>query len=298
MKSSDVIIKWTGSKRSQALQIIRLFNHNIETYYEPFCGGCSVLFELLTTKSIKVNKYVCSDLNNDLISLWQTIKSNPNELFDYYNKIHTELVSLNDIDKRKQFYLNIRDKFNSNHNPYDFFFLNRTSYNGLIRYNSNGDYNVAYHSLRNGIEPERLHINLLYFSKLLNGYNVQFICRSYENVAAEPDDFLYLDPPYANSSAMYFNGFNSDIFFDWLRNQSCSYLLSYDGYCGDDNLVVNVPNDVYDYHTFIKSGNSSFRNLKSTEDRYETVFESIYLKNIDDAENKIRKINGSTKKLF
>ena len=298
MKSSDIIVKWTGSKRSQALQIIRLFNHNIETYYEPFCGGCSVLFELLTTKSIKVNKYVCSDLNNDLISLWQTIKSNPNELFDYYNKIHTELVSLNDIDKRKQFYLNIRDNFNSNHNPYDFFFLNRTSYNGLIRYNSNGDYNVAYHSLRNGIEPERLHINLLYFSELLNDFDVQFICQSYENVVTEPDDFLYLDPPYANSSAMYFDDFNSDIFFDWLKKQNCAYLLSYDGYCGKKNSVANIPNDLYDYHTFIKSGNSSFRNLKSTKDRYETVFESIYLKNIDDAESKVKMMNGNTKRLF
>ena len=298
MKSSDIIVKWTGSKRSQALQIIRLFNHNIETYYEPFCGGCSVLFELLTTKSIKVNKYVCSDLNNDLISLWQLIKSSPNDLFEYYSKLHTELVSLNDIDKRKQLYLTIRDKFNSNHNPYDFFFLNRTSYNGLIRYNSNGDYNVAYHSLRNGIEPERLHLNLLYFSKLLNDYNVQFICRSYENVVAEPDDFLYLDPPYANSSAMYFDSFNSDMFFDWLKHQNCAYLLSYDGYCGDNNSVVNVPNDLYDYHTFIKSGNSSFRNLKSTEDRYETVFESIYLKNIDGAENKVKMMNRNTKRLF
>jgi DNA adenine methylase len=298
MKSSDVIIKWTGSKRSQSSMIIKLFNVNIDTYYEPFCGGCSVLFELLSTKSIKVNRYVCSDLNSDLISLWQLIKSNPNDLFEYYAKLHTELVSLNDIDKRKQFYLTIRDKFNENHNPYDFFFLNRTSYNGLIRYNSNGDYNVSFHSLRNGIEPERLHINLLYVSKLLNDFDVQFVCQSYENIKTESNDFLYLDPPYENSSAMYFDSFNADMFFDWLKHQNCAYLLSYNGYCGDKNSVVDISDDLYDYHIFTKSGNSSFRNLKSTDDRYETVFESIYLKNIEDANSKIKKIAGSTKKLF
>lgn len=298
MNGSDVIVKWTGSKRSQSSMIIKLFNTNIDTYYEPFCGSCSVLFELLSTKSIKVNRYVCSDLNSDLISLWQHIKSNPNDLFEYYAKLHTELVSLNDIDKRKQFYLTIRDKFNENHNPYDFFFLNRTSYNGLIRYNTNGDYNVAYHSLRNGIEPERLHINLLYFGKLLNDFDVQFICQSYENIKTESNDFLYLDPPYANSSSMYFNDFSSIAFFDWLKKQNCAYLLSYDGFCGDKNSVVGIPNDLYDYHTFTKSGKSSFRNLKRTDNRYETVFESIYMKNINNAENKIKRMNGSTKKLF
>jgi DNA adenine methylase len=132
----------------------------------------------------------------------------------------------------------------------------------------------------------------------LNDFDVQFVCQSYENIKTEPDDFLYLDPPYANSSAMYFGDFDSVTFFEWLKKQNCAYLLSYDGYCGDKNSVVNIPNDLYDYHIFTKSGNSSFRNLKRTDDRYETVFESIYLKNINNAENKIKRMNGNTKKLF
>lgn len=37
------VIKWSGSKRSQCEDIISLFPKEINTYYEPFCGGASVL---------------------------------------------------------------------------------------------------------------------------------------------------------------------------------------------------------------------------------------------------------------
>lgn len=40
-------IKWSGSKRSQAFEILGYFPYEIDTYYEPFCGGCSVLNRLM-----------------------------------------------------------------------------------------------------------------------------------------------------------------------------------------------------------------------------------------------------------
>ena len=69
-------IKWSGSKRSQAEKILEFFPKEIDTYYEPFCGGCSVLRRLLDS-DIKVKNYVCSDLNQDLINLWIEIKNHP-----------------------------------------------------------------------------------------------------------------------------------------------------------------------------------------------------------------------------
>ena len=70
------VIKWTGSKRSQSEYIISLFPKQIETYYEPFVGGGSILMQLLLS-DIKVGRYICSDINKDLIGLWDTIKQNP-----------------------------------------------------------------------------------------------------------------------------------------------------------------------------------------------------------------------------
>jgi hypothetical protein len=46
-----VLIKWTGSKRRQAKQIVAQFPRKIATYYEPFLGSGSVLYELLRTKT-------------------------------------------------------------------------------------------------------------------------------------------------------------------------------------------------------------------------------------------------------
>ena len=60
------LIKWTGSKRPIANKIIQYFPNEIDTYYEPFLGGGSVLFELLRSDKV-VNSFNCSDLNNNLI---------------------------------------------------------------------------------------------------------------------------------------------------------------------------------------------------------------------------------------
>ena len=94
-------IKWSGSKRSQAEQILGYFSKEINTYYEPFCGGCSVLRRLLSS-DIKVNKYVCSDLNSDLIGLWKEIKYNPNQVIEHYKVLWKELNKDEDKERKKK----------------------------------------------------------------------------------------------------------------------------------------------------------------------------------------------------
>ena len=65
------VIKWTGSKRSQAGQIISLMPKEIDTYYEPFVGGGSVfakLIEACEEGKIKVNRFVLSDTNKEKVN--------------------------------------------------------------------------------------------------------------------------------------------------------------------------------------------------------------------------------------
>ena len=71
------VIKWSGSKRHQADNIISYFPRHIETYYEPFCGGASVARALMESKEITVDNFILSDLNEDLINLWWEITLNP-----------------------------------------------------------------------------------------------------------------------------------------------------------------------------------------------------------------------------
>lgn len=83
MMKFQPVIKWSGSKRSQCEDIIGLFPFEIDTYYEPFCGGCSILMGLIESE-ISVKRYVCSDINADLISLWNRIKESPDDVYNSY----------------------------------------------------------------------------------------------------------------------------------------------------------------------------------------------------------------------
>lgn len=52
------VIKWSGSKRSQTEEIIKYFPTEINTYYEPFCGGCSMLRALIESDIKVTSMYV------------------------------------------------------------------------------------------------------------------------------------------------------------------------------------------------------------------------------------------------
>ena len=108
------VIKWSGSKRSQVNEILKYFPKEIDTYYEPFCGGASVLRGLLDS-DIKVNSYVCSDISKPLIDLWNEIKNNPKELCDYYENEREKFV------KDKGYYYEVRKRFNQNEDCKDFY---------------------------------------------------------------------------------------------------------------------------------------------------------------------------------
>lgn len=248
---------------------------NIETYYEPFCGGCSVLYTLLESKK-EIKRYICSDINRDLINLWIEIKKNPEELYKYYKKLWLDLNKDTDLERKKEYFYEVRNRLNVEHNPYDFLFIMRTVTNGMPRYNKDGLFNNSFHVSRNGINPERLSSILLDWSEKLNKYNVEFLCQSYEKVSSEKNDVVYLDPPYANTKGMYFGGIDLVQFFKWLENQDGKYYLSFDGVSGDKNQTYPVPSNLYSSHIYLKSGNSSFRRILG-KDTSCIVYESLYL---------------------
>lgn len=278
MSKFQPIIKWSGSKRSQSDEILKYFPKEIDTYYEPFCGGASILFALLKNENIKVNRYVISDINEDLINLWNMVKHNPNKLKNTYRILWTKLKNKKTISEKKAYYENVRNTYNEDHeDPAYFLFLNRTCFNGLIRYNSNGDFNTSYHLNRDGIRPDKLDKIIDEWSFLLNEKNVEIYLRDYSEIIPKEGDFIYLDPPYMDTKGMYlYNKFNQIDFFVFLNNLKCSYILSYNGISGNDNKIFDVPENVYDEHILIKSGNSSFKRITESE-KDAMVYESLYI---------------------
>ena len=269
------VIKWSGSKRSQSEDIVNKFPKEINTYYEPFVGGASILRQLIHS-NIRVNKYICSDINNDLISLWNKIKEEPKFLIEEYTRMWNELNQDEDLERKKQYYYSVRRRFNESKQPQDFLFISRTTTNGLIRYNQKGEFNNSFHVTRKGIEPKRLEKILLEWSELLNKNNVEFINRSYIDIEPQEGDFVYLDPPYAGTKGMYYGTIDYEELWRWLKNIKCGFALSFDGTCGSEDRTYDVPKNIYDKHEYIYSGCSSFKRLK--EQKVEYVKESLYLK--------------------
>lgn len=274
--SYDPVIKWSGSKRSQADNIISNFPKEIKTYYESFCGGASVFRKLLDS-DIHVDKYVLSDVNEGLIDLWKATKDNPILVADHYEKLWNELNQDDDKDRKKKYFAEIRGRYNRDRNPLDFMFIMRTTTNGMPRYNKNGEFNNSFHVTRNGIMPDSLRKIINEWIQLISNNNVQFVSCSYEKIQPSKDDYMYLDPPYFNTKGMYYETIDYQNFWNYLRNIPCRYAFSFDGVSGNIDNTYNVPKDIYSEHLYLRSGNSSFkRTIGKSNDSI--VFESLYLK--------------------
>jgi len=222
------ITKWTGSKRYQASDIVSNFPKEINTYYEPFIGGGSVLCEYinrLESGNYKCNHIICSDTNYDLIQIYIMVRDNYKFFLNEYEKLYNEFAPLN-INDRKVFYNKIRDTYNQikrdNNTLYNerriiyFNWLMRNCFNGLVRYNKQGDFTTSCYFTRSGIKPNNLEKIIYEWNYLLNKYNVQFFVKSYnqlENI--QSNDLVYCDPPYDISGGMYdYDTFDKEHFFN------------------------------------------------------------------------------------
>lgn len=261
------IIKWSGSKRSQASQILSYFPQNIDIYYEPFIGGGSILYTVMENKLC--NKAIVGDNCKPLIDLWNTILFDSKSLIDYYSSFWNRLQS-----EGQGVYYSTRDRFNSTHKPLDFFCLNRTCFNGLVRFSSDGKFNTSFHLTRKGIEPDKLN-KIIGDWLLVLSDRVAFKNEDYEKLieSVTDKDLIYFDPPYAHTVGMYGEEFDHNRLFRVLKelnNKGVRWLLSYDGNRYPD---TTIPEGLYKNHYLLDSGNSSFSRLKKKK---VDVKESLY----------------------
>lgn len=184
------ILKWVGGKR-QLLDDIQPLVPKCSTYYEPFIGGGAVLF------GTQPNKAVINDSNEELINVYQTIKSSPNELIealiqhkgnsceDYYYEIRA-------LDRDKEAYAELSDVERAARIIY----LNKTCYNGLFRVNSSGEFNSPWGRYTNPNITNETTIRALH--NYLNKANITIKCGDYREAlkGIRKGAFVYLDPPY------------------------------------------------------------------------------------------------------
>ena len=266
MKKYPSIIKWSGSKRLVATQLAEHFP-SFDRYFEPFVGGGSML------PYSNGKEGYASDIIPELIGLWDIIKQNPDEVAEEYRNRWEKLQRLG-----ADVYYEVRDNFNKTRNCHDFLFLTRTCVNGLIRFNSNGDFNNSFHLSRAGIMPDRLKVQLHTWSNAIQ--NITFKACDYRETLsiAHKNDFVFLDPPYGGTKGRYqATSFDLNAFFnelERLNSLGVKWMLTFDGKAGERTYSFAPPSELYKSKFPIYTGNSAFTKLENK--KLDRIEESVY----------------------
>ena len=199
------MIKYRGGKSKEISHFISNMPENYNRYIEPFFGGGALYFYLEPQNAI------INDVNTKLYSFYKqmqeeypSVRKQLDELQMVYEQNQKEYEELKKKhpeerveNKNEALYYKIRDMFNHKIkceylDSVVYFFINKTAYSGMIRYNAKGEYNVPFGRYKNFntklITEE--HYELLKRTKIYN-YDYSEIF----NMAGN-DDFIFLDPPY------------------------------------------------------------------------------------------------------
>lgn len=218
------MLKYSGGKFKEIPHIMEHVPEFNGRYIEPFLGGGAVFFHLEPQQAI------INDINTPLMSFYRGVRDNYPALrqeLDAIEVLYTQNRDAFDAlraqhpnerveDNNEDLYYAIRDMFNNlAEKKYSdallYYFINKTAYSGMIRYNAKGEFNVPfgrYKSINTKSITEQ-HSKLLQKAELFNGDYLDIFNMSQQG------DFMFLDPPYDCIFSDYGNkeyrdGFNED----------------------------------------------------------------------------------------
>ena len=180
-KSLKPIVKWSGGKKDELSKIKCHIPKKYDIYLEPFIGGGAVYFDLNPEKA------VINDVHKELIDFYKSIKKGySNDIYNFMREHPNE----------EETYYAVRDYDNTEEldNAKRFYYLRKTCFRGMLRYNKKGKFNIPYgryktynyEDLKNKDYEE-----LLKRTEIFNN-SFEYIFENYDN----SDNFMFLDPPY------------------------------------------------------------------------------------------------------
>jgi DNA adenine methylase len=183
-------LKWAGGKRWLVPHVRRLWQgHERRRLVEPFCGGLAVALGLLPRRAL------LNDVNPHLVG--------------FYRHLGRGLAISLPMENARETYYAYRQTFNAllaagrGHTAEAaslFYYLNRTGFNGLCRFNSRGEFNVPFGSYAR-IAYVR---DFSAYRAVLSRW--EFSSVDFESLRLQPEDFVYADPPYDVPFTQYASG--------------------------------------------------------------------------------------------
>lgn len=273
-------LKWAGGKKQLLPEISKYYpfgDGRFTKYAEPFVGGGAVLFDVLSKFDLEA--VFISDLNVDLIDVYNSVKLQVEELIGKLENLQAEYLALDNEAARKEFYLQKRSLFNELklesqlseqavlEKSVLMLFLNRTCFNGLYRVNRTGLFNVPPGNYK---RPQIVNAdNLRAVSAKMQ--NVEIVCADYHqsNLFVDEHTFVYFDPPYRPlTTTASFNDYTSTPFDDDAQIELSRYV----GLLADRGARVLL-------------SNSDPKNVDPGDDFFESIYQGFYITRVKASRN-------------
>jgi DNA adenine methylase len=200
-------------------------------WIEPFLGTGVVAF------NSGYKRAILNDTNPHIINFYKGVqqKEITAPLMRRYLEIEGKLLSEAE-NNGYEHYLKVRSRFNSGEfSPYDFIFLSRAGFNGMMRFGSRGNWNIPFCK-----KPDRFA--QAYTTKITNQVlavsqiiqpepDWTFHNRSFTDIIplANEHDTIYCDPPYYGRHVDYYNGWtekDEELLFKLLSETKAKFVLS------------------------------------------------------------------------
>ncbi|MCX7012390.1 MAG: Dam family site-specific DNA-(adenine-N6)-methyltransferase [Candidatus Sumerlaeota bacterium] len=197
-----------------------------DTWVEPFCGSCVVPL------NIRPKKALLCDTNEHIIRFYSDVQSGavtPASVRQFLMESGERLRK-----EDEDCYYEFRERFNAHPDSHTFLFLNRSCFNGVMRFNRRGKFNVPFCR-----KPDRF--SQAYITKIANQFRSistviaslswQFRAQDFRETFKdlEPTSVVYADPPYMGRHVDYFNTWTEQDETDLaagLKALPCRFILS------------------------------------------------------------------------
>jgi len=193
-------LNYTGGKYKLLKDILPLIPENTRTFVDLFSGGFNVGINVCT------DKIICNDQNKFIIELFSFFKKEDTE--NLISRIKERIKCFNLSLTNKEGYLKLREEYNRTKDFVDLFTLTCYSFNHQIRFNNSHEFNTPFGFDRSQYN-ESIEENLRRFCTALKEKNVEFSSLDFEKFDIKNltnRDFVYLDPPYLITNAVYNDG--------------------------------------------------------------------------------------------
>lgn len=189
-------LRWAGSKRRLLPHLRAYWNTSFGRYIEPFAGSAAVFF------SFEPRRALLADINADLINAYLAVRDECDMVVDSLEKLPKSC---------KKTYLELRSLDASGLQSHEaasrFIYLNRHCFNGLYRTNLKGQFNVPFSAVKTGAIPSGDVLRIC--SRQLGFANIKLQPFQRTLASARKGDFVYLDPPYLDSSTRIFKEYDA-----------------------------------------------------------------------------------------